>query len=466
MGFSEAFSRFLCRTRFSDLSSSEVATARGAFLDTLATCLAGAKEEPARKILSFLRHLGHRGPSVVAGTPVRTQAAMAALANGVFAHCLDYDDVNHPMMAHPSAVLVPVVISLADVAPFTGREALVAYAVGLELGVKLGRILNPEHYEKGWHATSTLGTVAAAATAARLLRLDPEKTSTALGLAASLAGGLRRNFGTMAKPFHAGHAARCGLESASLAAQGLTACREIFEGPMGFLEIYGREPDPEQVEQALYKLGNPFELSASGLAIKQYPCCAGSHPALDAILILRSRARKPLEELDRVVLRVDPLVPRMMIHDRPATPLEAKFSLRSCAAAALLDGRVNLASFTRESLLRSDLTRWMERIEIRPDLEKGIEEGQIPTRAEAAFLWRGGECDRHRIEMPLGNPQNPLPEGAVRRKFEECALLALPRRRVQELLGLLENLEDVEDFREITRMLCTPRSRRTGGDAR
>jgi 2-methylcitrate dehydratase PrpD len=235
---------------------------------------------------------------------------------------------------------------------------------------------------------------------------------------------------------------------------------------MGILEIWGGEPDPDLLQRALRRLGNPFELTASGLALKQYPCCAGSHPALDAILILRNRARKRIEELERIVLRVHPLVPRMMIHDRPATPLEAKFSLRACAAAAMLDGEINLATFTPESLLRSELTRWMDRIEIRPDLEEGMGEGQIPTRAEVTFLWPEGDVDQHRVEMPLGNPQNPLPDDAVRRKFEECALPVLPRRRLQELVGLLESLEEVDDFREITRRLRAPKSRRTCCDAR
>ncbi|MEW6440265.1 MAG: MmgE/PrpD family protein [bacterium] len=453
----QAFARFLCHSRYSDLSPVEIRAAKNIFIDTIAACLAGTREEPARKVLRFLARPPCGGPAVVVGSAVRTHPSMAALANGTLAHCLDYDDLSHPMMAHPSTVLVPVVLALADTGTVSGRDALLAYAAGLEVGAKLGRILNPGHYEKGWHGTSTLGVMAAASTASRLLGLDRRRTSMALGLAASQASGLRRNFGTMAKPFHAGHAARCGLESALLAASGFSAGREVLEGPMGFLELYGGgPPDPERVRSVLASLGRPFELSASGLAVKLYPCCAGSHPAVDAVLLLRARAARPLDRLQRVVLRVHPLVPRMMIYDRPGTPLEAKFSLRYCAAAALADGQLTLASFAPKSLRRRRTAHWMDRLEILADLEDDAGRTEIPTRAEAAFHWENGASDRLRVELPRGNPGNPLPDEFLRKKFLECAALALPEKRVRTLLDLLERLEERKDLRELTRRLAAP----------
>ena len=456
MLFTEAFCGFLSDCRFEQLSRRDVGTAKRAFLDGTGVCLAGVKGEASRKIIGYLKAQKMTGPSRVVGTHIRTQPAQAALANGILAHSLDFDDVNHPMMGHPTAVLLPVVFALADKARVTGKEAITGYALGLELAAKLGRILNPWHYEQGWHATSSLGTLAAAATAAKLLGLNPAQTGQALGLAASQAGGLRRNFGSMTKPFHAGHAARCGVEAALLAAKEFTAAQEIFEGPMGFFALFGNRPGRARIQRAIRELGNPFELTHSGLAVKQYPCCAGSHPALDAAVSLRSEAQRQGKEPERVRVHVHPLLPRMMIHDRPRTPLEAKFSIRYCVAVALEDGMVTLDSFTPSSLKRKGIARWMDRIEIHPDFGKKGRKGEIPTRAKVVFLWKKGPGLERIVNRPQGSPDRPLPGGSLQKKFLNCAQRAIPGRRAERLQELILGIEEIEDLRRITRNLEAP----------
>ena len=454
MPFLRDFCRFASDARYEDLSPEDVRVAKRAFLDGAAVCLAGATDPSAERILEHVRIEGGRGPARVVGARLRTKPLLAALANGVRAHCLDFDDVNHPMMAHPTAVLLPVVFAVADSQAVSGREALLAYAVGLELGAKLGRIVNPEHYESGWHPTSTLGTLAAAAAASRLLGFDPEQTGQALNLAASMASGLRRNFGSMTKPFHAGHAARCGLEAAWLVTRGVTASANALDGPMGVVELFsGGEP-----RRGVAPLGRPFELTGSGLAVKQYPCCAGSHPVLDGVLALREQRSRPMDALRCVRVRVHPLIPRMMIHDRPASPLEAKFSLRFCVASAVVDGGVDLSSFDPARMGRPAVAAWMDRIEIFPDLGGEDPKGEIPSKAVTIFEWEDGSQETCLVEMPHGSPSLPLPDGAMRAKFMSCAAQLLPQRRITTVLRLLGDLDNLEDLRELTQRLEAPRS--------
>ena len=456
MSFVKAFCRFLDRISFADLSQGETATVKNAFRDGIGCILAGSVEEPARIVYSLLPKIWGPGDAVVIGTRLTAPATAAAFANGVAGHCLDYDDLNQPMMGHPTAVLVPAILATAAVVSVSGQEAIVSYAVGLELAAKLGRGLNPYHYEQGWHATSTLGTLAAAASAAKLLRLSPQETSWALGIAASEASGLRRNFGSMAKAFHAGHAARCGLTAALLAREGFSSCEDILEGPGGLFSVLAPRPVTEipPLEQAL---GAPLELTASGLSVKQYPCCAASHPVLDLVLSLRKEWGARLPRLRRIVCRVHPQVPHIMIHDIPKTPLEGKFSLRYCVATAMIDGAVTLESFSPDAMKREGLEHWWASIVVRPDLDgRDSCYGGIPTRAEVIFEWDDGTSTSACLERPRGTPEDPLPEEVLEKKFEECARRALPEGTLGSVQGKLRALEALPALGELSRDLVPP----------
>lgn len=449
MSFMQSFCRFLDRISFADLSQKERTTVRNAFRDGIGCILAGSAEEPARIVHSLLPRFWGPGDAIVIGTRLTAPATAAAFANGVAGHCLDYDDLNQPMMGHPTAVLVPAILASAAVVSVSGQEAIVSYAVGLELAAKLGRALNPYHYEQGWHTTSTLGTLAAAASAAKLFRLSPRESSWALGIAASEASGLRRNFGSMAKAFHAGHAARCGLTAALLAREGFSSCDNILEGHGGLFSTLAPGPSTEiaRLEEAL---GAPLELTASGLSMKQYPCCAASHPVLDLVLSLRKEWGDRLHQLRRIVCRVHPQVPRIMIHDIPETPLEGKFSLRYCVATAMIDGSVTLESFSPGAIRRQSLEQWWASIVVRPHLEERDSlYGGIPTRAEVIFEWGDGTSTSARLERPRGSPEDPLPEVALEKKFQECAMRVLPEGAVgsvQEKLTALETLPALDEL--------------------
>jgi 2-methylcitrate dehydratase PrpD len=295
-----------------------------AVLDTVGVTLAGVSE-PASRIVRGTIAAGGGDACALLGTSVRSSAANAALANGTSAHALDFDDMCFVSLAHPSAPLVPAAIAAAEAAGASGRALLDAYVAGFEIEARLGRLMNPRHYERGWHCTSTLGTIGAAAAVSRLLGLDAAAAGHALAIAASEASGLKENFGTMVKPLHAGLAARNGVLAALLARGGMTASAQALDGPQGFLHAFDSAGDG--LVDAVGDLGSRWEILDTGITVKLYPSCAGTHPTLDAILDLRREHRFTGDEVDRIDVDVDSITPTILIYPRPASGLEGKFSL-------------------------------------------------------------------------------------------------------------------------------------------
>ena len=221
---------FVASTPSRDIEPAAREQARRAILDTLGVMLAGSREDAARITAEMVREQGGSAESTVVGHSFRAAAGEAALVNGTSAHTLDFDDVNMNMRGHPSVPLLPAVLALGEKLGSSGREVIDAFVLGFEVECRLGKVIGGEHYALGWHATSTLGTLGAGAACARLLRLDADQTQTALGIAASLASGVRQNFGTMTKPLHAGWAARNGVIAVTLSERGLTADTAALEG--------------------------------------------------------------------------------------------------------------------------------------------------------------------------------------------------------------------------------------------
>src|SRR5262245_18444746 len=257
----QRLAEFVIDTRTSEIPGDVLEASRDALIDTIGVALVGSLDEVGEISLRHVSALGARPEATAWGTPVATSMAEAAFVNGVFGHALDFDDVHASVHGHPSTTMVPAAIAAGEAAGASGRDVLAAYAVGLEVGGKLGVALGNGHYQRGWHATATTGVFASAAVAARLLGLDVAQLRNALGLAASQAAGLLRNFGTMTKPFHAGHAARCGVQSALLARSGFTADISILDGKDGFIRTYG-EKDANRSSRCLPGSASPGKPSA------------------------------------------------------------------------------------------------------------------------------------------------------------------------------------------------------------
>lgn len=394
------------------------AAARGAGVavaDTLACVLAGLRD-PA--VLAYRRATGH-APFDPAASP-----AESARVTGLAAHALDFDDVDDATISHSSAAVVPALLILA--APHhTGQDAVTALHRGLAVGRALGEALGVRsHYEAGWHTTSTIGTVAAAAAAGSLLGLDPQRMRNALGIAASLSQGSRQNFGSMTKPLHAGQAAHSAVLAATLAQEGFTADAQSLDGPLGFLALHRGIADAPPVTAAPATMPH--------LNVKLYPCCYYTHAAADAAHALREDLRSagidpaadasPIRSL-RVTVQPGGLAP--LLHPRPADGMQAKFSMEYVLAAMLLDGSVTLGSFAQDAIDRPAVQSLLRR----------VTPAEAPTPPAGDPAWNAGfavvtatlsdgRTLTQRVDRPRGHATRPVDDATLRAKFDDCAAQA------------------------------------------
>lgn len=414
--------------RFEDLPAPAVALARDAVLDTLGVALLGTRLDSVRIAAAMA---GAEGPCTLLGLGRRAPLPEAALVNGTAAHAELYDDNSVPMIAHPSAPLVPALLALAEARGRSGAEVVTGYAAGFEIGVKLGRMLNPGLYEAGWHVTRVLGVLGTAAACARLIGLDAARTAHAIGIAASMASGIRAAFGTMTMALHVGLTARDGVQAALLAEAGFTADAGALEGRYGFLNVFA-----PQGGRDLAPLGAPLELLASGIVVKPYPSGAPTLAAIAAALALRPRLGE-LAGLRGITCLVHPWNFMTLREEVPETVLQAKVSLRYCIVAALRFGRVTHHEFA-EAPLRDPLLRaLMGRIAVQagPDLP---DNGQFP--AELRVTLADGTTLAERCEIHPGGIGNPLDAAALHAKFGACAAQALTPAAAAEVERLVAAL--------------------------
>lgn len=410
---SELIADFVASRRDAALSEEDLHLGRRALLDTLASAIAGRADPVAALVTRYARTMS--GPQLgtiwTAGETVAIETA--ALANGAIGHVLDYDDVTSPMRGHPSVVILPALAALAEAEGATGRQVMAAFATGLEVVAKLGRVVAIDHVSKGWHSTSTLGAIAAAAACSQLLRLSAEETVSALGLAIAQAAGTRANFGTMAKSFQAGQAAAAALRAVSLARLGFTASPTAIDGPSGFIALCC---GGESVAGELAQLGAaPLETQRSGLDVKRYPNCYATHRSIDALLALREEHRLTLDRVERVDVVTSARAQAPLVYPRPRTGLEGKFSLEYAMAAVLADGGITFDSFTDAMVLRPDIQAFLPRVHCRE-----ADGPPLPRWAEVTLRLREGSCLGRRVEILKGSAASPLSDAEIVAKLRSC----------------------------------------------
>ena len=416
-----------------------------AFLDTVGVTLAGASEPAARAVQRTVAANGGSACTVL-GTSIRTSVSDAALANGTAAHALDYDDMCFVSLAHPSAPLVSALLAAAESTGASGSALADAYVIGFEIEARLGRTMNPRHYQRGWHCTSTIGAIGSAAAVSRVLGLDASSTAHAMAIAASEASGLKENFGTMVKPLHAGLAARDAVLAAILARNGLTASSRALDGPQGYL--HAMDSERETLDGELLDLGTRWEILATGVTVKLYPSCAATHPPLDALLDLRRVHRFTAETVERLEIDVDPITPTVLIYDRPASGLEAKFSMPYCAAAAVADGRVGIDTFTAERLADPRIAALVPRVTMQVDRALGAHRPAL-TQARVRVFLRDGKVVAAAADGARGYPANPASDAELDDKFLSCAARTINDVRASRALALLRAFDELRDVREL-----------------
>ncbi|KRA44845.1 MmgE/PrpD family protein [Devosia sp. Root635] len=395
------------------LSDQALDTVRRVCLDTIGVAV-GGMNEPAT-ILARDYAFGHSGP--LNGTLWTTGQAMpvelAAFVNAIAGHVLDYDDVVVTMRGHPSVALLPPILALAEARNVSFEVLAAAYSVGLEVACKLGRAFAIDHYKRGWHATSSIGVIAATAGCSTLLGLDEEQTVHAVGLAVAQASGLHENFGTMAKSFQPGHCAAAAVRSVLLAQRGFTAAATALDGRAGYAKLYAEGAD---LSEQLSRLGDfPLEIEAGGVDIKQYPMCGGAHRALDGILDLRVEHGLVLDQVADIVVSGSNGGFTPLIHDRPVTGLTAKFSMQYGMAAALADGQIALSSFTDDMVMRPEIQAFF------PHVSKVEAEGTLfPRWVNLDLRLKDGRRLEKRVTSLRGSAQMPLTDAALTAKIIDC----------------------------------------------
>jgi 2-methylcitrate dehydratase PrpD len=438
-----------------NVSADARACAATAFKDTIGVMLAGASE-PAARIAQAMAAEDGIGQCRVLGTSLHTSPELAALANGVAAHSLDYDDMCFVSLAHPSCALVPSILAVGELVHARAAALLDAYVIGFELECRLGNVMNPRHYHKrGWHCTSSIGTVGAAAAAARVLGLDAHATQHALGIAASSACGLKENIGSMVKPLHAGLAARNGVMAARLAQRGFTASPHAIDGPQGYLAVMDSEHD--SLDAAVADLGIRWEILDTGVTVKLYPSCAATHPPLDALFALKHRERITADKVQAIDVEVDSMTPRLLIHPDPATGLEAKFSMPFCAAAAIVYERIGIDSFDSDHIRNPTVQGLMKHVTLRANEE--FDQGAPLARARVGVYLRDGRVVSQAVDGARGYPGR-LTDEELATKFAGCATRTLSDPAANSAWAALsaclaEGGDKINDVRELTALLST-----------
>jgi 2-methylcitrate dehydratase PrpD len=457
----EYVARFVLDTPASRLPAEVMHLGKRSILDGLGLALAGNAAESGHIVRRYLKSLGlaaGKGATVI-GTALKLPARFAAFANGIAIHADDYDDTQlavakdrvYGLLTHPTAPALPPVLALGEIGNRSGLDVLAAYQVAVEIETKISEAIHPRHYDHGFHSTATIGTIAAAAGAARMMGLNLEQTRRALGIGASQAAGLRENFGTMTKPFHPGRAAESGILAAELARLGWTATPIVLEAGRGFFKAAGGGYDPQAIEG---KLGKPWTFRFPGVSIKPHPSGSLTHPGMGLMLDLIRRHDIQPAQVVKVKVGTNRHMPNALIHHRPQNELQAKFSMEFCMAILLLRRRAGLAEFTDAVVKRPEVRKMIEKVEfgVHPEAEAAGYE-KMTTIIDIALA--DGRCISGRADFGKGSPANPMSDAELADKFRECAAWGrLPKARAEQVIDRVFGLEKLNSVRELTRLLA------------
>ena len=453
MNLTERIAEYVVTANLEDFPPEGVHAARGAIIDCLGCMLAGHDEPLAGILEEFVRPANGAGVASVVGRGFKTSSPDAALINGATAHALDYDDITRAIKGHPTAALLPGTLALAEELGAPGRDLLLAYAVGFEVACCVGEGMSVAYSDElGWHPTGPLGALGAAASASRMLGLDRTQTAMAISLAASQASGLRQNFGTMTKPFHAGAACRAGVMSAKMVKAGFTAGVDALEGRFGFIHAFsgGGGYDLDRMADSL---GETCYLVDSGIEVKKYPCCGSAHLALDAMTDIMGRNDIDPAQVERIDVIVDFDPPRSLIHDRPRNALEGKFSMQYCLSAALLDGKIGLGTFTDEQVMRPEAQAMIPRVTMRRSPEYAGRPSWTEAFNQVEVRLKNGQALTGRADRITTGALRGVTMPEIIAKFRDCAETALTPAAAGELAQSLQALDELENIRPVADLL-------------
>ena len=447
---------FIAGTKFDDLPSDVVALGKKSILDGIGLALSGAVARSGELVRKHLDSLNlAAGPATVIGGNRKVAPRFAAFANGVGIHADDYDDTQlavapdrvYGLLTHPTAPALPAALAVGEMKGASGKDVMLAYHLGVEVECKIAEAIDPRHYQTGFHATATCGTFAAAAASARLMGLDVEATQRALSVAGSQSAGLRENFGTMTKPFHAGRSSESGVAAAQFAELGWTATDKILEAPRGFFRAAGGGFDLGAIYE---RLGAPWTFVEPGVSIKPHPSGSLTHPGMTEMLRLIREHKIQPQQVRRVRVGTNSNMPNALIHHRPHDELQAKFSMEFCMAILLLRGRAGLKEFTDAVVNEPEVKAMIEKVDfVVDDVAEKAGYHKMTTLIDIELA--DGRTISGRADFGKGSPANPMSYEEVADKFRENAAFAGMRKSTAgEIVELVRNLEGLSSIDELT----------------
>jgi len=432
----------LAAARFDDLSDAARHQARRGVLDWIGCALAGSGHRTVSTLLAVLRETSGRPQATVLGRGLKLGLTDAPLANGQMGHVLDYDDTHMGgVVLHTSSPVLAALLALAERNPVSGADLMLAYAVGFEAGVRSGRTA-PGHHKGGWHLTGTLGSIAAGVAAGRLLGLDAQRLTYAMGIAATQAAGMQQNRGTMCKSFHAGKAASNGVLAALLAEKGFDSTQEIIEGKKGFARIYSDVATPDELTAGL---GGKWLIESNGH--KPYACGVVLHPLIDAVIAIRNRDNIDPANVSEIALRVHPLVLSITGVVEPSTGLQSKFSTLHSAAVALIDGAAGVAQYSDAKAKDPAVTALRRKV-------KPVADETLRKDEAYASILVGNQRHEVHIAHASGTADNPMSDAAIEAKFLANATPAIGADRAGRARDLVWALEKQPDVRTLIALLA------------
>lgn len=405
--------RFIDSITPTDLPVEAIENAATCIIDTIGVTIAGANTDAGIIAATAMADTTSTGSCTLIGHDRTAPLPTTCFINGTAAHALDFDDFSYAYPAHPSAVIATVALATAEANDLTGRDVLEAYVIGYETYYYFAKVIGDEHYEIGWHATSTIGTFSAAATASYLLGLSSTEAQQALNIAVSHPAGLRCNFGTMCKPMHVGIAARAGVTAALLASEGFTANPTAITSEHGFFDVYA---GPDVSLDSRPSLGDTWGIIDVGVGTKKYPSSGPTHSGIAAVAaILADNILEP-EEISTITVTVAPFARDVLQEDFPSSGLEAKFSLPYCLATMIHHGSVGLDSFTQQAITNQSVTSLADRVTVTID-------DSLPYNSHKSIVTietTAGDRYTKSVDHPPGTKGNPLSSAELREKFTEC----------------------------------------------
>ena len=412
------------------------------FYNWLGCAIGAANHEAAEAAVQAVRLLEPAPQATVLGRADRVDMANAALINGITSHTFDFDDTHLKTIIHPAGPVASAVLALAERQGASGRDVIDALVLGIDVSCRIGNVMYPDHYDRGWHITGSTGMLGAAAGCARVLKLDEKQTAMAIGIAASQPVGFREQFGTMTKPFHPGGAARAGLMSALLASRGFTASERALEAPRGFVQVAS---DKRAWHEATDELGERFEISFN--TYKPFACGIVIHPSIDACAQLRGRGVTP-EQVERIELRVHSLVLELTGKKTPKDGLQGKFSVYHGCAVGLMFGRAGEEEFADAIVNDPQVVALRDKVEA--SVDDGIDEAEVHV---TALLKDGRRVEVH-VEHAIGSLQNPLTDDQLEAKFAALVVPVLGQASSDAITRSCRTLATLADLRDLT-ALCS-----------